>query len=98
MLSRTQALALAALTLMWGVNWPVMKLSLQELSPLFFRAVTMTGGALWLYAFYRWRGVRLRPRRSEWRSIVTLAIPNMLGWHTLAILVVCVKLCKLVIR
>ena len=85
MLSRTQALGLVALTLMWGVNWPVMKLSLQELSPLFFRAVTMTGGALWLFAFYRWRGVRLRPRRGEWRSIVMLALPNMLGWHTLAI-------------
>jgi len=85
MLSRAQTLGLAALTLMWGVNWPVMKLSLQELSPLFFRAVTMSGGALWLYAFYRWRGVRLTPQRTEWRSIVTLALPNMLGWHTLAI-------------
>lgn len=85
MLSRTQALGLAALTLMWGVNWPVMKLSLQELSPLFFRAVTMTGGALWLFAFYRWRGVRLAPAAAEWRSIVTLGLPNMLGWHTLAI-------------
>jgi len=85
MLNRNQAFGLAALTLMWGVNWPVMKLSLQELSPLFFRAVTMTGGALWLFAFYRQRGVRLAPTENEWRSIVTLALPNMLGWHTLAI-------------
>ncbi|WP_180683962.1 DMT family transporter [Tepidicella baoligensis] len=85
MLTRSQAFGLAALTLMWGVNWPVMKLSLQELSPLYFRAVTMTGGALWLFAFYRQRGVRLRPAGSEWRSIVTLGLPNMLGWHTLAI-------------
>lgn len=79
MLSRAQALGLAALTLMWGINWPVMKLSLQELTPLFFRALTMTGGALWLWAFYRMRGVRLAPQRHEWRSIVTLALPNMLG-------------------
>jgi drug/metabolite transporter (DMT)-like permease len=85
MLTRNQALGLVALTLMWGINWPVMKLSLQELSPLYFRAVTMTGGALWLFAFYHQRGVRLVPRGSEWRSIVTLAVPNMLGWHTLAI-------------
>lgn len=85
MLNRNQAVGLVALTLMWGVNWPVMKLSLQELSPLFFRAVTMTGGALWLFAFYRWRGVRLRPAGAEWRSIVTLGVPNVLGWHTLAI-------------
>lgn len=85
MLNRNQTLGLVALTLMWGVNWPVMKLSLQELSPLYFRALTMTGGALWLFAFYRQRGVRLTPQASEWRSIVTLALPNMLGWHTLAI-------------
>ncbi|TSE29857.1 EamA-like transporter family protein [Tepidimonas thermarum] len=65
MLNRAQTLGLVALTLMWGVNWPVMKLSLQELSPLFFRALTMTGGALWLLAFYRWRGVRLRPTGRE---------------------------------
>ncbi|MFN3829426.1 MAG: DMT family transporter [Tepidimonas ignava] len=85
MLSRTQAVGLVALTLMWGVNWPVMKLSLQELTPLYFRALTMTGGALWLWAFYRLRGVRLTPQGHEWRSIVKLALPNMLGWHTLAI-------------
>jgi drug/metabolite transporter (DMT)-like permease len=85
MLNRNQLVGLIALTLMWGVNWPVMKLSLEELSPLYFRAVTMTGGALWLFAFYAQRGVRLRPQGQEWRSIVTLGLPNMLGWHTLAI-------------
>ena len=85
MLNRNQALGLVALTLMWGVNWPVMKLSLQELSPLYFRALTMSGGALWLWAFYRQRGVRLRPQGAEWRSIATLALPNMLGWHTFSI-------------
>ena len=68
MLNRNQTLGLVALTLMWGVNWPVMKLSLQELSPLYFRALTMTGGALWLFAFYRQSGVRLTPQASEWRS------------------------------
>ncbi len=85
MLSRRQTLGLVALTLMWGINWPFMKLSLQELSPLYFRALTMTGGAMWLFAFYRQRGVRLTPQANEWHSIVTLGLPNMLGWHTLAI-------------
>ncbi len=86
MLSRNQVLGLVALTLMWGVNWPVMKLSLQELSPLYFRALTMSGGALWLWAFYRQRGVRLLPQGgAEWRSIATLGLPNMLGWHTFSI-------------
>lgn len=86
MLTRRQLWALVALTLMWGVNWPMMKFSLRELSPLYFRALTMTGGALWLWLFFRARGVRLWPRADEWRSVVVLGLPNILGWHTLTIL------------
>lgn len=71
---------------MWGINWPMMKLSLREVTPLYFRAITMTGGALWLCLFYRLRGVRLRPAATEWRTIVTLGAPNMLGWHWFSIL------------
>ena len=85
-ISRRQLWALVALTLMWGVNWPMMKLSLRELSPLYFRALTMTCGALWLYVFYRARGLRMWPQGNEWRSVVMLGLPNMLGWHTVSIL------------
>lgn len=86
MISRRQLLALVALTLMWGINWPMMKLSLRELSPLYFRALTMTGGALWLYGFYRVRGLRMLPQGPEWRSVIRLGVPNMLGWHAISIL------------
>jgi len=86
MVSRRQLWVLVALTLMWGVNWPMMKLSLRELSPLYFRALTMTGGALWLFFFFRARGVRMWPQAAEWRSVLWLGLPNILGWHTLSIL------------
>ena len=86
MISRRQLIALVGLTLMWGVNWPMMKLALRELSPLYFRAITMTCGALWLYVFYRARGLRMLPEGREWRSVVALGLPNMLGWHTVSIL------------
>lgn len=85
MLTRKQLLALIALTLMWGVNWPMMKLSLRELSPLYFRAITMTLGASWLWLFFRVRGVRMLPQGTEWATVVTLALPNVLGWHTISI-------------
>jgi len=86
-ITRRQLWALVALTLMWGINWPMMKFSLREMSPLYFRALTMTGGAIWLYCFFRWRGVRMWPQNGhEWRSVVWLGLPNMLGWHTLAIM------------
>ena len=86
MISRKQLLTLVALTLMWGINWPMMKFSLRELSPLYFRALTMTCGAIFLYSFYRARGLRMLPQGAEWRTVITLGIPNMLGWHTVSIL------------
>lgn len=85
MLNRRQLWALVGLTLMWGVNWPMMKLSLQELSPLYFRASTMLLGAAWLFVFVMGRGERMWPGRGEWLTIVWLGLPNVLGWHTLSI-------------
>ena len=86
MISRKQLLTLVMLTLMWGINWPMMKFSLRELSPLYFRALTMSCGAIFLYSFYSARGLRMLPQGAEWRTVVTLGIPNMLGWHTVSIL------------
>lgn len=85
MISRRQLWALLALTLMWGVNWPMMKLSLQGMTPLFFRASTMSLGAVWLFAFVALRGERMWPAGGEWRAIAVLGLTNVLGWHTLSI-------------
>ncbi|MFM8899130.1 MAG: DMT family transporter [Burkholderiales bacterium] len=86
MLTRRQLGTLALLTLMWGINWPMMKYSLRELSPLYFRAITMTGGAVGLYLFFRWRGVSMNLPRSEIARIAWLALPNILGWHFFSII------------
>jgi len=85
MLSRRQLWALVGLTLMWGVNWPMMKLSLQELTPLYFRASTMFLGAAWLFIYVRRHGERMWPQGREWLTIAWLGLPNVLGWHTLSI-------------
>ncbi|MBL0920417.1 MAG: DMT family transporter [Hydrogenophaga sp.] len=85
MLSRRQLWALVGLTLMWGVNWPMMKLSLQELTPLYFRASTMFLGAVWLFVYVQRRGERMWPQGREWATIAWLGLPNILGWHTLSI-------------
>jgi drug/metabolite transporter (DMT)-like permease len=77
---------LALLTLLWGVNWPIMKFSLRELSPVYFRAATMSGGALLLAAFYTARGLDLRLPRAAWLPLAWLALPNIFGWHLFSIL------------
>lgn len=70
---------------MWGVNWPMMKLSLQESTPLFFRASTMLLGAAWLFFYVARKGERMWPTGREWGMIAVLGLPNVLGWHTLSI-------------
>jgi drug/metabolite transporter (DMT)-like permease len=84
-ISRRQLVALVALTLMWGVNWPMMKLSLQQISPLYFRASTMLLGAIGLFIYVALKGERMRPVGREWLSIAVLGLPNVLGWHTMSI-------------
>jgi len=85
--TRRQLIGLVLLTLMWGLNWPIMKLSLRELSPLHFRALTMACGALAMALYFGARGLRMWPHgRGEWRDVVVLGLPNILGWHGLSII------------
>jgi drug/metabolite transporter (DMT)-like permease len=83
---RSALIGLAALTLMWGLNWPLMKFSLRELTPLYFRAITMSGGALLLFAFYAVRGQTMGLPRSTWPATAQLALTNIFGWHLFSIL------------
>ena len=80
-ITRRQLWGMLALTIMWGMNWPMMKLALQGMTPLFFRASTMSFGAFWLFVYVARRGERMWPRDREWLTIVALGLPNVLGWH-----------------
>ena len=86
-ITRAQLIALVGLTLMWGINWPMMKIAVRELPALYVRGITMGLASLWLMFYFRTRGLRLWPATPrEWRDIVLLAIPNIFLWHTLSIL------------
>lgn len=64
-----------------------MKLGLRELSPLWFRAITMSGGALVLLVYYWRHGIAILPKNKiQWRSVVVLGLPNVVGWHGLSII------------
>jgi drug/metabolite transporter (DMT)-like permease len=85
-LTPRQLAGLAALTLVWGANWPIMKFTLREITPLWFRAGTMLGGSLVLLLFYRLRGVSMALPRAEVGRVATLAVPNILCWHFFSII------------
>lgn len=85
-LTRRQWALIALVTLLWGLNWPMMKFALREVSPLYFRAITMSGGTLTLIAFFAWRGVPLGVSRGQALRLLWLALPNIIGWHLCSII------------
>jgi drug/metabolite transporter (DMT)-like permease len=87
-LTKRQLTVLVALTVVWGVNWPVMKLGVTGFPPLTFRMVSMWLGLPVLWAVVAFLRVPLRIERRDWRELFTLAVFNMFVWHGLAILAV----------
>lgn len=87
-LTKRQLTVLVALTLVWGLNWPVMKLGVTGFPPLTFRMVSMWLGLPVLWVVVVFLKVPLRIARSDWRELFTLAVFNMFIWHGLAILAV----------
>lgn len=83
--SGRQLTGLALLTLVWGLNWPVMKLGVTHYPPLSFRTLSMWIGLPVLWAAIRWMKVPLAIPRDEWPELAKLTVTNMIVWHTLAI-------------
>jgi len=79
---------LAALTLTWGLNWPVMKVGVTGFPPLTFRSISMWLGLPVLFAVTALLKVPLRIERKDWREVGLLTVTNMLVWHVFAILAV----------
>ena len=85
-LSPRQVLLLAALTLFWGLNWPVMKAAIGGFPPLSFRTLSMWLGLPVLYAATVALKVPLRIERRDWRELGVLTFTNMTVWYVLAML------------
>jgi drug/metabolite transporter (DMT)-like permease len=84
--STRQIVLLILLTLVWGLNWPVMKFGVTHFAPLSFRALSMWLGLPVLYIAVRMMKVPLHIERSQWRELGVLTFNNMIVWHVLAIL------------
>ena len=87
-LSRQQFALLILLTLVWGVNWPVMKLGVSDYPPLTFRALSLLLGVPVLALGLVVLKVPFRIPSAHWRELFWLALTNMFIWHGLIILAV----------
>jgi drug/metabolite transporter (DMT)-like permease len=93
LLTPRQFWVLAALTLVWGLNWPVMKAGVSGLPsapspfpPLTFRAASMWLGLPVLALALLWLKVPFAVPRRHWRELALLTASNMLVWHVVVII------------
>jgi drug/metabolite transporter (DMT)-like permease len=71
------------LALVWGCNWPILKMGVAEIAPLTFRAITLPVAALGLLAAARLSGDSIRIPRPLWGKVLLLALVNIAGWNGL---------------
>lgn len=94
-LTPRQLWVLVALTLVWGLNWPVMKAGVSGLpsAPSVFPALSFRAASMWLglpvlalaLALVLLKVPFAMPRR-HWRELSVLTLTNMLIWHVVIIL------------
>ena len=82
-LSRQGVLMLIALAFFWGNNWPIMKIVLREVPPLYFRALCLLPGGLGMLALARLNGLSIAVPREQWSRVLWLAVFNIIGWNVL---------------
>jgi drug/metabolite transporter (DMT)-like permease len=73
------------LTLVWGCNWPVLKLGVTALAPLTFRTSTLPFAALGLLLISKVSGDSMRIPRALWPRVAVLALFNIAGWNGLVV-------------
>ena len=85
-LSRRDTFLLCLLTLIWGLNWPIMKIGVADFPAFTFRTVTMAGGLVVFALVARLQGHSLRVERAHWAEIAKLSTTNMAVWYALSII------------
>jgi len=82
-LSKRQFFLLAILTVFWGLNWPVLKIGVRELPPVFFRLLCVVGGVILTGLYARVAGISLAVPARGWKRLFGLALPNLILWYLL---------------
>jgi len=74
-------LPILLLAVVWGCNWPVLKIGVTEIAPLTFRSLTLPFAALGLFLITHWSGESIRIPRDWWGRLGILACLNIAGWN-----------------
>jgi drug/metabolite transporter (DMT)-like permease len=71
--------------LLWGLNWPIVKIMLATASPWTLRAAGLTGGAIFLLLLARLTKTSLAVPRPHWRTLVIASLLNVALFNICAV-------------
>jgi drug/metabolite transporter (DMT)-like permease len=71
--------------LLWGLNWPVVKIMLDTAAPWTLRAAGISCGAVILLLVTRLSGGSLAIARTDWSRLVVASLLNVAGFNVFAV-------------
>jgi hypothetical protein len=77
---RAAVILIAAITVLWGLNWPAMKVAVGEVSPWTFRAICVLISAPGLLGLAALAGDRRLPPRHLWPPLLLMSSLGITGW------------------
>ena len=75
---------IALLAVLWGSNWPAMKLALTEIPPWTFRSIGLITGGVGLLAIARVAGHSVAIPRQSGAMLFVISLFNITIWHVLS--------------
>lgn len=72
---------LALLTLVWGTNWPLFKIALDELPVLTFRTIVLVTATIVLTAIVLARGESFAVPKGKWPALIAASAMNLFVWN-----------------
>jgi drug/metabolite transporter (DMT)-like permease len=80
----TALVLILAISVLWGLNWPAMRMAVLELSPWTFRAVCVVVAGAGLLGIASLGREPMWPRREAWPHIALLAVSGVTVWQMLS--------------
>jgi drug/metabolite transporter (DMT)-like permease len=72
---------LALLTVVWGTNWPLFRIALDELPVFTFRTIVLVAGCVMLIAILLVRGESFAVPKGKWPALIAASALNIFIWN-----------------
>ncbi len=75
---------IALVTLLWGINWPIMKIGLLQINPWLFRVITVIAAGIFVLSLSRLLKEKMAVPRQRLMPLIMISIFCGTAWHFLS--------------